>query len=84
MPMDSIDSSVYDLLRRIVRTLVDQKEEVRITPAPQPDGVCLGIVVHKEDIGRLIGQQANTVKSLQLIFLAIGVKRCRRLDRDCE
>ena len=78
MLMDPIDSSVYHLLCRIISILVDDPEAVQITPTLQPRGVRFSVVVHRGDIGRLVGLQANIAKSLRFIFVAIGVKTRKR------
>jgi predicted RNA-binding protein YlqC (UPF0109 family) len=78
MLMDPIDLSVYRLLSRIVSILVEEPEAVQITPTLQHRGVRFSVLVHREDIGQLIGVQANTAKSLRFIFVAIGVKTRRR------
>jgi predicted RNA-binding protein YlqC (UPF0109 family) len=78
MPIDSIDSSVCTLLSSIVSALVDETAEVRITPTPQSEGVCFRVAVHNNDVGKLIGKQGRTAKSLRVIFSAIGMKARRR------
>src|ERR1700733_61650 len=78
MPLDSRDSSVFDLLCKIVLALVDRTEAVQITPTPQTDGVCFSVEVHSADTGKMIGRQGGTAKSLRIVFSAIGTKMRRR------
>ena len=82
MPIDAIDSSVCTLLSKIVSALVDQPEEVRITPTPQSEGVCFRVAVHRDDVGKLIGKQGRTARSLRIILSAIGMKVRRRYSLD--
>jgi uncharacterized protein len=75
---DPGDSSVYYLLDKMVNALVDRTEAVRITTTPQPEGACFSILVHREDIGKLIGKQGRTARSLRILVSGIGVKMHRR------
>jgi predicted RNA-binding protein YlqC (UPF0109 family) len=84
MPIDPIDSSVCTLLSRIVSALVDQTAEVRITPTPQSEGMCFRVAVHGDDLGKLIGKQGRTAKSLRTIFSAVGMRARRHYSLDIE
>jgi uncharacterized protein len=81
-PIDAIDSSACTLLSTIVSALVDQTAEVRITPTPQSEGVCFRIAVHSDDVGKLVGKQGRTAKSLRTILSAVGMKARRRYSLD--
>lgn len=80
--MDAIDSQVYDLLCKIVAALVDKGEEVRITPIPEHEGTCFSALVNAQDVGKLIGKQGRTARSLRVILSAIGMKMRRRYSLD--
>ena len=82
MPIGPIDSSVCTLLSKIVSALVDQTAEVRIMPTPQSEGVCFRVAVHSDDVGKLIGKQGRTAKSLRTIFSAVGMKARRHYSLD--
>jgi predicted RNA-binding protein YlqC (UPF0109 family) len=82
MPIEDIDSSVCTLLSKIINALVDQTAEVRITPNPQPEGVCFHVAVHSDDVGKVIGKQGRTAQSLRTIFSAVGMKVRRRYSLD--
>ena len=82
MLADPTDSSVYNLLFKIVLALVDRTEAVRITQTPQPEGVSFSVVVDSEDTGKLIGKQGRTARSLRIILSAIGMKVRRRYSLD--
>jgi predicted RNA-binding protein YlqC (UPF0109 family) len=82
MPVDPNDSLAYDVLAQLVSSLVDRAEAVRIMPTPQPVGVCFSIAVHSEDVGKLIGKQGRTARSLRVIISAVGHKMRRRYSLD--
>jgi predicted RNA-binding protein YlqC (UPF0109 family) len=82
MPVDPNDSLAYDVLFQIVSSLVDRAEAVRITPTPQPEGMCFTIKVQREDIGKIIGKQGRTARALRIILWAVGMKMRRRYSLD--
>jgi uncharacterized protein len=84
MSDDPRDSSVYRLLWMMVNALVDQTGAVHITTTAQPEGACFSIRVHSEDIGKLIGKQGRTARSLRVVVSGIGVKMHRRYTIDIE
>jgi predicted RNA-binding protein YlqC (UPF0109 family) len=80
--VDPKDSSAYEVMSRLVSSLVDQPEIVRIIPTPAPEGVCFSITVHSTDMGKLIGKQGRTARSLRVILSVIGAKMRRRYSLD--
>ena len=82
MPLDTQDSLAYEVLAQIVSSLVDRAEAVRIMPTPQPEGTCFAIMVHHEDIGKVIGKQGRTARALRVILWAVGMKMRRRYSLD--
>ena len=51
-------------------------------PTPQSEGVCFRVAVHSDDVGKLIGKQGRTAKSLRTIFSAVGMKARRHYSLD--
>jgi predicted RNA-binding protein YlqC (UPF0109 family) len=79
---DTSDSVVQDLLLRIVSALVDRTDAIRITTTQSLEGMCFSILVHKEDVGKLIGRQGHTARSLRTIISGVGMKSQRRYEID--
>jgi hypothetical protein len=72
------DSSVCRLLFEIVSALADHADAIRITAVDQPEGTCFSIVTHPEDVGKIVGKQGRTARSLRTIVSGIGMKSRRR------
>jgi predicted RNA-binding protein YlqC (UPF0109 family) len=75
---DPNDVPVSQLLQRVVCTMVDHPEEVTIQVEAEADGATLTIHANPEDVGKVIGSQGRTAKSLRTIVSGIGRKLGRR------
>ena len=68
-----------DLIERIVRALVDNPEEVMVTAIEGNQATVLELKVAKEDLGKIIGKQGRTAKSLRTIIGAASGKERKRV-----
>ena len=68
-----------DLIERIARALVDKPEEVMVTAIEGNQATVLELRVAKEDLGKIIGKQGRTAKSLRTIIGAASAKERRRV-----
>lgn len=68
-----------DLIERIARALVDKPEEVMVTSIQGNQATVLELKVAKEDLGKIIGKQGRTAKSLRTIIGAASAKERRRV-----
>lgn len=68
-----------DLIERIVRALVDNPEEVMVTAIEGNQATVLELKVAKEDLGKIIGKQGRTAKSLRTIVGAASGKERKRV-----
>ena len=68
-----------DLIERIVCALVDNPEEVTVTALEGSQATVLELKVAKEDIGKIIGKQGRTARSLRTILSAASAKKQRRV-----
>ena len=68
-----------DLIERIARALVDKPEEVMVTAIEGNQATVLELKVAKEDLGKIIGKQGRTAKSLRTIIGAASAKERRRV-----
>ncbi len=67
-----------DLIERIVRELVDQPTEVMVTAIEGKQATVLELKVAKEDLGKIIGKQGRTARSLRTILGAASAKQRKR------
>ena len=63
-----------ELLRQIVQALVDHPEQIAISAVEGNQSTVLEIKVAKEDIGKIIGKQGRTARSIRTILSAASAK----------
>ena len=68
-----------DLIERIACALVDKPEEVMVTAIEGKQATVLELKVAKEDLGKIIGKQGRTARSLRTIIGAASAKERRRV-----
>ena len=61
---------LYDLVDFLARNLVLHPEAVEVRQNPTAQNTSFELHVHKEDLGRVIGKQGRTAKSLRTILNA--------------
>ncbi len=68
-----------DLIEHIARALVDNPDEVAVTALEGSQATVLELKVAKEDLGKIIGKQGRTARSLRRILGAASAKERRRV-----
>lgn len=68
-----------DLIERIARALVDSPEEVMVTAIEGNQATVLELKVAKQDLGKIIGKQGRTARSLRTIIGAASAKDRKRV-----
>ena len=68
-----------DLIERIACALVDNPEEVVVTAIQGNQATVLELKVAKEDLGKIIGKQGRTARSLRTILGAASAKERKRV-----
>jgi len=67
------------LVERIARALVDKPEDVMVTAIEGNQATVLELKVAKEDLGKIIGKQGRTARSLRTIIGAASAKERKRV-----
>ncbi|MCP4625518.1 MAG: KH domain-containing protein [bacterium] len=67
------------LIERIACALVDKPEEVMVTAIEGHQATVLELKVAKDDLGKIIGKQGRTARSLKTIIGAASAKERRRV-----
>jgi uncharacterized protein len=70
------------LILEIVQALVDQPENVSVEMIEDHDSTVIRLVVAHNDIGKVIGKQGRTARSLRTILGAASMKLHRRFALD--
>ena len=68
-----------ELVESIAKALVDHPEQVQVRSVEGEQVTVLELRVHPEDLGKVIGRQGRTAKSIRAILGAAGMKLKKRL-----
>jgi predicted RNA-binding protein YlqC (UPF0109 family) len=67
-----------DLVVLIAKALVDHPEQVQVNSVEGEQVTVLELRVHPEDLGKVIGRQGRTAKSIRTLLGAAGMKLKKR------
>lgn len=68
-----------ELLELIARSLVDRPDEVEVKEIDGDQSTVLELTVAREDLGKVIGKQGRTARSIRTILGSAGVKLRKRI-----
>ncbi len=68
-----------ELVEAIAKALVDNPEQVQVRAVEGEQVTVLELRVHPTDLGKVIGRQGRTAKSIRTILGAAGMKIKKRL-----
>jgi len=68
-----------ELVEVIAKALVDNPDEVQVRAVEGEQVTVLELRVHPTDLGKVIGRQGRTAKSMRTILGAVGMKLKKRL-----
>jgi hypothetical protein len=64
----------------VIKALVDNPDAVVIIRTVDEMGVLLTLTVHADDMGKIIGKDGNTAKSLRTLLRVVGMKHNARVN----
>lgn len=67
-----------ELVEEIARALVDSPEEVQVTAVEGEQTTVFELRVAQQDMGKVIGKQGRTARSIRSILSAAGMKYRKR------
>ena len=71
--------TMKDLVQYLARSLVNNPDAVEVDETTSDDGSLLKLKVAKEDLGRIIGKQGRTAKSIRTLLNAAASRSNRRV-----
>jgi predicted RNA-binding protein YlqC (UPF0109 family) len=81
--MTQVDTfAVDELVREIARALVDEPGAVEVQSVDRDDNTVLKLRVAPSDVGKVIGKQGRTARSVRTILGAVSMKLHRRYTLD--
>lgn len=67
-------------LEYVVKALVDHPEAVVTTRTIDQMGVLLTLVVHPDDMGKIIGKSGKTAEAIRILLRVVGMKGNARVN----
>jgi predicted RNA-binding protein YlqC (UPF0109 family) len=74
--------AVDDLVREIARALVDEPDAVEVETVIRDENTVLRLKVAPQDVGKVIGKQGRTARSVRTILGAVSMKVHHRYTLD--
>ena len=71
-----------EILKTIIESLVDNKEQVQITRTDDEKGILLKVKVADEDMGKVIGKQGRIAKAIRAVVKAAASKEDQKVVVD--
>ena len=69
-----------ELIEHIARALVEKPDDVKVTEIAGESTLILELRVAREDLGRVIGKQGRTVRSMRTLLAAIATKQNKKVN----
>ena len=67
-------------LEYVIKALVDNPDQVKVVRTVDEMGVLLTLEVGAADMGKIIGRQGNTAKSIRTLLRVVGMKNNSRVN----
>src|SRR6202044_487686 len=71
-------------LEYVIKALVDNPDDVKISRTVDEMGVLLMLNVNKDDMGKVIGRSGATAKAIRTILRVVGMKNDARVNLKIE
>jgi len=81
---EDLTRSMIDLIAGMAKALVDSPDEVDVKASPENDGTVLMLRVAPTDLGKVIGKQGRTARSIRTILGAASMKAQHRFSLDIQ
>ncbi|WP_158789473.1 KH domain-containing protein [Granulicella sp. L46] len=77
-------TDITDAVRASVKLMVDNPKDAIVECSPTEGGASLRITVARADLGKIIGQQGRTARSLRVLASAMGMAAKLRINLDIQ
>lgn len=64
----------------VIKSLVDNPNDVKITRTVDEMGVLMNLDVNPADMGKIIGREGNTAKAIRTLLRVVGMKNNARVN----
>ena len=69
-----------EFLEYVIKALVDSPDQVKVARTVDEMGVLLTLEVGAADMGKIIGREGNTAKSIRTLLRVVGMKNNSRVN----
>ena len=69
-----------EFLEFVVKSLVDNPDDVKVARVVDEMGVLLTLDVNAQDMGKIIGRSGNTAKAICILLRVVGMKNNARVN----
>jgi len=73
-----------EFLEYIIKSIVDNPEDVEIDREVDEMGVLLSLRVHSDDMGQVIGRNGSTARAIRTLVRIVGLKSHARVNLKIE
>ena len=73
-----------EFLEYVIKALVDNPEDVKISRKVDEMGVLLSLKVNSEDMGQIIGKAGSTARAIRSLVRIVGLKNHARVNLKIE
>ena len=81
---DDLVQSMILLVSNLAKALVDEQDAVSVESVPDQTGTLLRLRVSPNDLGKVIGKQGRTARSIRTILAAASMKAQHRFGLDIQ
>lgn len=82
MTLDRKSENMQELITEIARALVDDPDAVLVESVEREENTVLKLRVAPQDVGKVIGKQGRTARSMRTILGAVSMKLHHRYTLD--
>jgi predicted RNA-binding protein YlqC (UPF0109 family) len=75
---------ITEAVTALIKLMVDRPEDVTVECVPSDSGASLRVSVDPSDIGKVIGRQGRTARSLRVLVAAMGMAAKQRIGLDIK
>jgi len=69
-----------EFVENVVKAIVDHPDDVKTKRSVDEMGVLIELTVHAEDMGKIIGKEGRTAKSIRTLLRVLGAKNNARVN----
>ncbi len=69
-----------EFVENVVKAIVDHPDDVKTKRSVDEMGVLIELTVHPEDMGKIIGKEGRTAKSIRTLLRVLGAKNNARVN----